>query len=231
MTLHQRLLQIISIVLIVFGFVGFFTGIFAGIAGVFLVSLYNGAAPGSVTLPNFTQEDYDTIVMFMAILPVVLFEAAFQVAVGLLGNRGAKHPVKIKPFFVVAVIFLVLEIVTSVFYSISGYFDAISIAYSMIPAVLAVLCLVCAYNIRDGFACGSVKDIAEIKGDQYKSELGFVRVIQVLFLLNVCLSLVVCAMFTSSSFTFDFSQILGFINLVFDGVSFWLIFHSICTGF
>ncbi len=229
MTLHQRLLRIISIVLIVFGFVGFFTDILAGIAGAILAAFYsdayNSALSDAGRTLNLAQEDYDAFISFMIVLPAVIFENLLQIITGFLGSRAAKHPAKIKPFFIVAGIFCGIEVVSSVAFSLGGYFDATSIALSVIPIMLVVLCLVCAHRVSIGFSGGSVKDIADIKGEQYKSELGFVRVIQILFLLNVCWSLVLCAMFTSSSFTFSFSEVLNFINLVFDGVGFWLIFQ------
>ena len=53
--------------------------------------------------------------------------------------------------------------------------------------------------------------------------LGFMRVIQVLFAINIIAVLVSCATLRSGTYTLGFSEVLDMVNLVFDGVSFWLI--------
>ena len=230
MSLYQRLLKILSLVLVVFGFMGLLLGLLLGFMGTFLVALSDGTAADLGVSLTLAQQDLDNILNLLFMLPVLLFEMIMQIIVGFMGSRGAKHPAKIKPFFILAGIFFIFEILSGVHYSVSRHFDAATIALSMVPVMMVALCLVCARRIHLGFQDGSVKDIAEIKGDKYKSELGFIHVIQALFLLNVCLSLVFCAMATSGSYTFDFTQILGFINLVLDGVSFWLIFQRFKTA-
>ena len=49
------------------------------------------------------------------------------------------------------------------------------------------------------------------------------RVIQVLFEINIIAVLVSSATLRSGTYTLGFSEVLDMVNLVFDGVSFWLI--------
>ena len=56
-------------------------------------------------------------------------------------------------------------------------------------------------------------------------KLGFMRVIQVFFAINVVISILLLVFLIKGSYTLGFSEILDYTNLVFDGISFWLIWH------
>ncbi len=223
MTTYQRMLRTTSILLIVFGIVAFAGTFLTGALITMLIGLSDGTVDVDVSLA-FSDEDREQLMLMLAMIPAMMSESILQIIAGSMGNRAAKHPSKTKSAIVWLSIFVAVEVVSSIYYSAIGYLDAVSILVTLIPILLAVLGIVAARNVSFGFREGTVKDIKEIRGDKYKSELGFIRVIQVLFLLNVCLSLVVCAMSASSSFTFSFSQVLDFLNLVLDGVGFYLIF-------
>lgn len=61
------------------------------------------------------------------------------------------------------------------------------------------------------------------KDDTNSNKLGFMRVLQVFFSINVALSLGLLVFTVKGSHELDFAEILSLINLVFDGVSLWLI--------
>lgn len=56
-------------------------------------------------------------------------------------------------------------------------------------------------------------------------KLGFMRVIQVFFAINVVLTISFLVFMIKGSYELWFSDILDFANLIFDGVSFWLIWY------
>ena len=223
MTTYQRMLRTTSILLVVLGIVMFAGTFLSGALITMLIGLSDGAIDADVSLA-FSDEDREQLMLMLVMIPAMMSESILQIIAGSMGNRAARHPGKAKSGIVWLSIFLAVEVVSSIYYSAIGYLDAASILVTLVPILLAVLGIVAARNVSVGFQEGTVKDIKEIRGENYKSELGFIRVIQVLFLLNVCLSLVVCAMSASSSFTFSFSQVLDFLNLVLDGVGFYLIF-------
>lgn len=56
-------------------------------------------------------------------------------------------------------------------------------------------------------------------------KLGFMRVIQVFFAINIVLTIAGLVFMIKGSYTLGFSDILDYTNLIFDGISFWLIWH------
>ncbi len=222
MTTHQRTLRIIGLTLAILAVV-FLAGQTA--FGLGIAVLLAGIEEGGESAAALSAEEVDVLRQCLDLIPGLFFVTVLQVIAGFMGSGAAKHPAKAKRFTVFALVVLVVNVASGVYYSTTGGFDAASVAVSMVPAMLVILCLVCSHNVAQGFQDGSVKDIAQIKGESYKADLGFIRFIQVLFLLNVCFTLVGCTMVASSSFTFSFSTVLDFTNLVLDGVGFWLIFQ------
>ncbi|WP_418252711.1 putative ABC transporter permease [Gordonibacter urolithinfaciens] len=56
-------------------------------------------------------------------------------------------------------------------------------------------------------------------------KLGFMRIIQVFFAINIVITISLLVFTIKGSFELGFSDILDFANLIFDGISFWLIWH------
>lgn len=56
-------------------------------------------------------------------------------------------------------------------------------------------------------------------------KLGFMRVIQTLFALNIIFSISFLVFMIKGTYTLEFSHIIDYINLIFDGISFWLIWR------
>ena len=223
MTTYQRLLRTTSILLAIVASVLLIGSLVSVSLVAFLLALTDGAL-GIDVGPSFSAEDRQQIMNMLFMIPLMMTECMIGVIAGFMGNKAAKHPDKTKPAIIWLALFVGIEAVTTIYYSATGGFNAESVAMTLIPILLAVLGIVGARNVGREFSEGAAKDIREIKGDKYKSELGFIRVIQVCFLLNVCASLALCSMMASSSFTFSFSQVLDFLNLVLDGVGFYLIF-------
>lgn len=56
-------------------------------------------------------------------------------------------------------------------------------------------------------------------------KLGFMRVIQVFFAINVVITISLLVFAIKGSYELGFPDILDLVNLIFDGISFWLIWH------
>ncbi|MEG1831580.1 MAG: putative ABC transporter permease [Raoultibacter sp.] len=54
-------------------------------------------------------------------------------------------------------------------------------------------------------------------------KLGFMRVLQVIFAFNIVATITLLIFLVKGSYTLDFSYYLDFMNLIFDGIAFWLI--------
>lgn len=56
-------------------------------------------------------------------------------------------------------------------------------------------------------------------------KLGFMRVLQVFFAINIVLTISMLVFYVKGSYTLGFSDALDLVNLLFDGISFWLIWQ------
>ena len=56
-------------------------------------------------------------------------------------------------------------------------------------------------------------------------KLGFMRVLQFFFAFNVVVTISLLAFLIKGSYELEFSNILDFVNLIFDSISFWLIWQ------
>ena len=56
-------------------------------------------------------------------------------------------------------------------------------------------------------------------------KLGFMRVIQVVFAINIVVTVVFLVFKIKGSYTISFGNIIDYLNLIFDAISFWLIFY------
>lgn len=139
--------------------------------------------------------------------------------VGVLGRRSAKNPAKITPFVVLNAIILALNAVISAIQIATSNLSAEVLTVALVPLFFQALALYCAVTIKRLYARGEIKP-AEGTG---KQGLGFIRVVQVLFALNILATLVSCTMLISGSYTLGTTEILGYVNLVLDGVAFWFI--------
>lgn len=116
-------------------------------------------------------------------------------------------------------IILALNAVLSAIQIATSNLSAEVLTVALVPLFFQALALYCAVIIKRLYARGEIKP-AEGAG---KKGLGFIRVVQVLFALNILATLVSCTMLISGSYTLGTTEILGYVNLVLDGVAFWFI--------
>ena len=56
-------------------------------------------------------------------------------------------------------------------------------------------------------------------------KLGFMRVIQVFFAINIVITISLLVFMIKGSYTLGFADAIDYANLIFDGICFWLIWH------
>lgn len=162
----------------------------------------------------------EAIALCAAAGTVFLIVGLLDVIVAILGLRGVRRPEALKPFIVCASIILALNVANTAYSAATGALSGNNLLNLLLPLFVQVLALLCAGHIRKEHAAGTMAAPQPINRGP---SLGFMRVIQVLFAINIIAVLVSCATLRSGTYTLGFSEVLDMVNLVFDGVSFWLI--------
>ncbi len=121
MTGYQTALKIISIIIIVFGALGILVSVFAcAVGGGTAYVVGSGAMTSDIISVNgtdvvLTDSDYAMIsTLIMAVAIASLVSSIFELVVGILGVRGANNPSKIGPFYVLAIIGLIINILSAI---------------------------------------------------------------------------------------------------------------------
>ena len=142
MTGSQKALKVICIVLIVISILAILAGFVEFAGGMAIAGAgYAGAAAD--------QEYYALGAGLLFILAVIsIISGVVDLIIGILGVRGANNPEKIGPFFVIAIIGLVLCALGVIFTLSSGVTDLSALSNSLVQLVLLICCVVLAKNIR-----------------------------------------------------------------------------------
>lgn len=131
----QKVLKVISIILIVLAAIALALGVFM-VSGSLLPDL-----SGSLNVNGDVSEIADV----MLVLGVAtVFSAVVNIVIAVLGLRGAKNPSKIGPFFVLSIIGTVWYAIGMIGSLARGMID-INTAVNL---VVVVVCLVLALNIK-----------------------------------------------------------------------------------
>lgn len=139
---------------------------------------------------------------------------------GITGIKAARKPRKAKAFIVVTAIFLVVSALSFVMEASDGLLPSMSlIATSLAELAFLAFALYVAIRIKKGYEEGSIfEDV-----DSEKSDLGFIAVIQGLMFLSVTMSIISLMFSLKSDVTFNFYTVLELGNVIFYGVTIWLI--------
>ncbi|MEG0477121.1 MAG: hypothetical protein RR572_05585 [Raoultibacter sp.] len=132
MTGSQKALNILSIIILVFGILGVLLGIFF--------------VAGATMLQGSKIEGVDAQVLSTMMGMVLIVGALIDVVIGIMGRRGAKNPAKIKPFFVICVIGLVLYVMSIIGALTTG--DVASLPNYLVSLVLVIACLFFADKVK-----------------------------------------------------------------------------------
>ena len=171
------------------------------------------------------------LVLFGALLALI---GIVYIVIGILGRRGAKNPRKIVPFMVVATIGLLLAACDLFAVASTTGLDATAIPASVLSFAFPALGVYLAYSIRL-----RREDVAEgaplgPDGEEYEDgfnprKLGFMRVLQVVFALNIILSVLYLTTLIKGSYELDFNELLDLFNVIADGVLFWFLWQRYRT--
>ncbi len=160
----------------------------------------------------------------------ILLVGIIYIAIGLLGRRGAKNPHRIVPFMVVATIGLLLFVFNLLVAVSARQLDtaaAISAALSLFSPAFGIYL---AYSIR--LNREDVERGAPLgpDGDEFKNgfnprKLGFMRVLQVFFALNIVFSLLYLTTLVKGDYALVFDDLLDLFNVIADSVVFWFLWQ------
>lgn len=213
MSMYQRVLKALCVLLVAYA------GCLA-IAGLALIGVAVAGTSLDLQIDGAAVTGAEAIALCAAAGTVFLIVGLLDVIVAILGLRGVRRPEALKPFIVCASIILALNVANTAYSAATGALSGNNLLNLLLPLFVQVLALLCAGHIRKEHAAGTMAAPQPINRGP---SLGFMRVIQVLFAINIIAVLVSCATLRSGTYTLGFSEVLDMVNLVFDGVSFWLI--------
>ncbi|MEF2655559.1 MAG: hypothetical protein U0M72_03875 [Eggerthellaceae bacterium] len=142
----QKALKVLSIILIVLSVISI-VGMLFVLAGGGL--LFTAITDGTADVPASDLNTLATATTFIVALSVVaLLSAIFDLIVGILGVRGANNPQKIRPFIVMCIICIVLDVISLAFSFAAEPMDPSAIAGGVLGLAIPIICLVLANNIK-----------------------------------------------------------------------------------
>lgn len=200
MSMYQRVLKALCVLLVAYA------GCLA-IAGLALIGVAVAGTSLDLQIDGAAVTGAEAIALCAAAGTVFLIVGLLDVIVAILGLRGVRRPEA-------------LNVANTAYSAATGALSGNNLLNLLLPLFVQVLALLCAGHIRKEHAAGTMAAPQPINRGP---SLGFMRVIQVLFAINIIAVLVSCATLRSGTYTLGFSEVLDKVNLVFDGVSFWLI--------
>lgn len=244
MSPRRKALSILSWLTIIFGVAVFaFACVMIGISASFISSTPTGAdlslLPDLTTIGSSETEFDDS--MLGALMAVTLLFGIFialvgivYIVIGILGRRGAKDPRKIVPFMAVATVGLLLATCDLFALASTTGLDATTIAVSLLSFFFPALGVYLAYSIRlrrEDVAQGAPlgPDGDEFENGFNPRKLGFMRVLQVMFALNIVISMLYLTTLIKGNYELDFNELLNLFNVIADGVLFWFLWQRYRT--
>lgn len=212
---QRKALKVLSILLIVLSVLGLAGGI---------VSIVSGSAMLS-SVENVDQVDSFQLMALMG--SMLLIMSVVALLMGIFGVRGANNPKRIMPVIVLSAIGVAWESI-SVFATVGAGGDPASVLSSLVPIIPPLAFLILAGLIRKNRE--DIDGVAGSDGAQYPDgfnpkKLGFMRVLQVLFALNIVFTITSLTLLIKGNYELGFAQYLDFVNLIFDGLLFWFIWQ------
>lgn len=240
MSPRRKALSILSWITIAFGIVVFvFACVLIGLSADLMSQIPSGTTleiDFQLTTTDGLDADFNgsqlaTAAVLLGMLGALfVFIGIVYIVIGILGRRGAKNPRKIVPFMVVATFGLLLATCDLFALASTTGLDATTITVSVLSFIFPALGVYLAYSIRLGR-----EDVAEgaplgPDGDEYEDgfnprKLGFMRVLQVFFVLNIIFSVLYLTTLIKGNYELDFNEFLNLFNVIADGVLFWFLWQ------
>lgn len=200
----------------------------SGTVSIEAVEVVEDAASGTAELVGPDEAIGALALLFCGVL-LVLFGAVYLV-VGILGHRGAKNPRTIVPFMVLSTVG-VLFAASDLFVMVSAaHFDPLSTAVMLASFALPAAGMYLAFSIRLRREDVPEGEVAGPDGPAFNDgfdprKLGFMRVLQVFFAVNIVISVLSLTTLAKGSYEINFNELLDLFNVVVDGVLFWFIWQ------
>ncbi len=227
MKTYARILKIISIIAVTVAILSFLAAALVIAVGVYTIQnggnwldlLMNSVSTVDTQGINVTTQQIIVISVFSFTLCI---SGLFHLWIGLLGIRGANRPEKLRFFIILVGIIFAIDFISNIMQianSIQSEEATIGFEFlKMTPTLLEFLMFFSAIRLR--------KMAKDEQGDSFQEpeRLGFIRVIQILFIIEIVVVLSSTTFIVPKEFTFEPYSYIIFINLILDGISFWLIF-------
>lgn len=154
---------------------------------------------------------------------MVVFLSIIQYVLAALGLRGAKDPRKIGPVLVLSVIGLLFACLSAINQAFVGALDAstlVSDAINILVIGSVLIAAVVIYRNQDSYKPEGTKDFSDPK------KLGFMRFLEVYYLLHIVLAIVSLVLFHKEDWDLGFDMWLNLMSVVFEGIALWLIWRQ-----
>lgn len=226
MKTYSRILKIISIIAVTVAVLSFLAAGLVIAIGVYTIQ--NGGNYLDILMNSVPSDTEGIDTAVQQIIVVSVFSLTFCITgiihlwIGLLGIRGAKNPAKLRFFIILVGIIFAVDLISNLLdVSKAIQSGGASTGYELVkmtPTLLEFLMLFSAIRLR--------KMAKEEQGDSFQEpeRLGFIRVIQFFFLIEVVIVLSSTIIIVPKEYTFEPYSYITFINLILDGIGFWLIF-------
>ena len=173
-------------------------------------------------------DEYESLLFLMSVGTNFFFSGVLMALTGFFGKRAAKRPRKVLALIITSSIFTLVSFCDTIF-AISEERVGLAIINLLLFAASATILVIAAIlrKNREDLAEDELPgpDGAEFKDGFNPKKLGFMRVIQVLCAINIAVTIAWLTTLIKGSYTLEFERLLDLLNLIFDGVLFWLIWQ------
>ncbi len=187
------------------------------------------AVLSTIFVPDLSETRIENIENLRGAVAIVRFLSIFFAIIGLFGIRGARNPRKLVAFMVMSAIGVTLGSLTILGLVADQVFLFSVTPVAAVMVVASAMCLRLAFEVRktgDGIDRSQLgPDGIEFPNGFNPNKLGFMRVMQIVFAFNVLMSVVALTTYVKGSYEITFSFLLDLVNLMFDGVLFWMLFR------
>lgn len=230
MTIQQKVLKLLSGTMAFFGIMLILCAVLIGLIEIAFF-LPDGITSGFLEMKGTFDPDDDQQLVFLSLsLGVVLFAVVgiLSIVATVLGFKVANDPSKNKAFVITCSIVLAATLIgfacflTSFETSEMHIALLLTFAISLFADVFALMCAVKCKRLYDAGVI-TTEQLRQAKEDAWEHGLGFMAIFQAIFALNIVFMLVMTALVGAGSINFDLSSIMAYVNVIFDGISFWLI--------
>ena len=227
MKTYARILKTISIVAVTVAILSFLAAGLVIAIGVYTIQnggnwldiLMNSVpASGTQGIDSTTKQ----IIVISVFSLTFCLSGLFHLWIGLLGIRGAKKPEKLRFFIILVGIIFAFDFISNIMQVASSIQSGdATVGYELLkmtPTLLEFLMFFSAIRLR--------KMAKDEQGDSFEEpeRLGFIRIIQIFFIIEIAVVLTSTIFIVPKEYTFEPYSYIIFINLILDGICFWLIF-------